>query len=1126
MRPIPQDRMEPGQLCRRVADRVDRARAGDPSAVQGDQARDEATALADIALQELAPGWIEWLTAAGWLFWLRHQAVPVDAGDDLVMAVTCLFIVSAVAPKNVPPDLGQYTANTDARKWFADAGPQSRAILGWALQKKADEADSPRLWKIAADVLDGAVADYPEGRPELGGHLVNLALAYRNIYNSTGEHDVIEQAVGAARRGFELTGDQPRARMIAGHELSGALGIRFSLSGDYADLVEAVSVARDCLDGIPETSPDYMPIARDLLQTLLTRLEGGVEAIPRPAGEVIHVIADQPADLRQRTAIDLMTRDDMIGDPAAADLAIAILDAVRAEAAPGPGRSETARVLTAALMQRFRGSGDIADLDRVILLGDGSEDDLDDDTRASRVWNLAAAYLTRFNEARDAGALGALLNLGIRIGQEADKGPVTQAAGLMCIAHVYLIRPRSTNERSDRATALATLKDIVDDARLPQWLRTQAAANLGPFTEEQEARISRLRESVTHKDMRRQERASFHEDLGHNLIARFRQSGRSEDLAGAVKAMSEAVLSTPMRDAARPRRLINHAVMLQIRHQHAGRQQDLDDALLAVEHALDQTQDTETQRRCLTIKAVLLRLSFDRIGDPRRLSGAIVVGRRAVELSEPDDPELPSRLNGLAASLQRRYETTGSADDFDEAIATLRLAAAKTLKDREGFTIVHYNLADALFQRYHANAVAADLDESIATSRKAVQGLVVDQPVFTPVWCNLAVALYDRYTELSHDEDDMHAALDAWRAAADSTAARIGDRLRTLQGWAQAVHDVEGASRAMRIYARALDLLPTLASWAIERSDQEHMLGKEAQFLAANAASCAVAAGEPETALRLLERGRGVLRSQTLDMRADIEQLRAAAPDLAEELLACRAVLTGPDTPAGEARLAYGPGGLVTRNPQESRSGTAERYDDLVSRVRSLPPTRAFPNPQGFLAPPDIKRMLPVSSGDHVVVLIPSRRHTDVIVVSADGVHAHEPIPLSHNDIAEQAERYLNALQGFEGVRMKTPPQRVALGARDLPPASITFHLEESPPQLETALAETLEWLWDNIVCQILKTLGFHDTPEGGTWPRIWWCPTSVLGLLRYTRPATTPTAADAPCWIASSPPTHRLSVP
>ncbi len=76
-------------------------------------------------------------------------------------------------------------------------------------------------------------------------------------------------------------------------------------------------------------------------------------------------------------------------------------------------------------------------------------------------------------------------------------------------------------------------------------------------------------------------------------------------------------------------------------------------------------------------------------------------------------------------------------------------------------------------------------------------------------------------------------------------------------------------------------------------------IGRERQiaywaYLGGDSAACAVAAGRPGRAMELLEQGRGVLWSQTLNRRTDTTALVSTVKALADRLVAIRSELDQP----------------------------------------------------------------------------------------------------------------------------------------------------------------------------------------------------------------------------------------
>ena len=97
----------------------------------------------------------------------------------------------------------------------------------------------------------------------------------------------------------------------------------------------------------------------------------------------------------------------------------------------------------------------------------------------------------------------------------------------------------------------------------------------------------------------------------------------------------------------------------------------------------------------------------------------------------------------------------------------------------------------------------------------------------------------------------------------------------------------------------AIELLPLIAWGGLERADQQRDLFGFAG-LAGEAAAVALSAGQPETAVELLEQGRAVLWTRVLQTRGDpaYGSLDGLAPDLVAELTSVRAAMRGPGSGA------------------------------------------------------------------------------------------------------------------------------------------------------------------------------------------------------------------------------------
>jgi hypothetical protein len=300
-----------------------------------------------------------------------------------------------------------------------------------------------------------------------------------------------------------------------------------------------------------------------------------------------------------------------------------------------------------------------------------------------------------------------------------------------------------------------------------------------------------------------------------------------------------------------------------------------------------------------------------------------------------------------------------------------------------------------------------------------------------------------------------------WQEAAALPIAPAATRIDAARAWGALAASLSQWSIAVQGYAAAVHLLPLLAWRGVSRPSRERLL-QDWAGLAADAAGCAIAAGQPDRAVELLEQGRGVLWSQILETRTDLTQLRQVAPELATRLDEVRRELDRPASPTTPvAAITHAPAGaawLVDR-----RMALADRWEELVDQVRALPGFGAF------LRPPQVDQLRPAAASGPVVILNISQWRCDALLVTDTNTRVVELSALTHDIVQDRATTYLDALQTYES----------------------------TAPTLDQAITATLEWLWEAIAQPVLTELGYKQGPDlGQDWPRLWWCPTGPLALL------------------------------
>ena len=151
------------------------------------------------------------------------------------------------------------------------------------------------------------------------------------------------------------------------------------------------------------------------------------------------------------------------------------------------------------------------------------------------------------------------------------------------------------------------------------------------------------------------------------------------------------------------------------------------------------------------------------------------------------------------------------------------------------------------------------------------------------------------------------------------------------------------------------------------------------------------------------------------------------------------------------------------------RSHIAADFQAVIAEIRSLD------NFSRFLAPPTVDQLIGYGEAGPVVVVNVSRYQSDALAVTDDGIQ-RVPLPgLAHDALIEKINTFHRTLRI---INYSDAGRSLRRGSQD-------------------TLNEILEWLWDVAAEPILNKLDYRHVPPGATaWPRLWWAPGGLLGLL------------------------------
>jgi hypothetical protein len=893
--------------------------------------------------------------------------------------------------------------------------------------------------------LDG-MEDLPEPLlPALADAVARTAAEQLRGSPESADRQPPHVATGLWRRilGATATDHPQRAARLA--NLATALRNQFQHSGLAADLDAAIDAFRDAVAVASDDDRLLGLYWWNMAITLWTRyghrrtaadLDAAIDGFRQAVAVAItdQVRAMHLADL----SLALGARFDRTGEMADLDAVIEALGGALAGTPAGdPDRAGYLMRLSGALQVRYERTGAGADLERAVRTSrQAVAVSVDHPDRPESLWHLGNALVAQFRRT------GVLAELDFAIdnhGAAVAATPVDHASRGLRLSnwgHALLVRFERAGDPEDLQTAVGAFRQALTAARADD-----------------------------------PDRATYLMNLGGALQARFASTGTAADLDDAVQTDLQALAATPADHPNRARCLGNLANALRLRFGHAGAAADLDAAIEAGRQAVAATPDNHPDRGgMLSALAGALLARFARTDAVADLDAAIEAGRQAVAAVPSGHPQSGMGLSNLAGALRDRFARLGTVADLDAAIEAGRQAVAAAPTNHADRARYLSSLGSALLSRFQYGKSAEDLDFAIAVVREAVAATPADHPGRARYLGSLAVALEirGRHTGAAADLD---AAVGAYAAAAAVVAAAPSERIRAGRAAALLTASTE-PGRAADLLEDAVRLLPQVAPRFLERGDQQHAIA-EFTGLAADAAALALTdPGLPVgqrriRALRLVEAARAVLLSQALHTRDDLSELRERHPDLAVRYADLRGLLDQSAQLSALDLTEAASAGSVHRAIGRRRD-LAAQFAQVTSDIRALDGFGSF------ALPPSVDQLLAQASEGPVVVFVVSRYRSDALLLTCGGVTGLELPGLDQATLIGQVNLF------HQSLRAATDPGAGAdrIGA-------------------QAALRQVLEWLWDAAVEPVLQALGHHRPPAPGQpWPRVWWAPGGLLGLL------------------------------
>jgi len=845
---------------------------------------------------------------------------------------------------------------------------------------------------------------------------------------------------------------------------------RVALSMDVTTLTEAIALWRRILDAVPVDHPGRGVYASALgtalhLRFAVTGSRADLHECLATLREAVPVIpADHPLlpafKMELSDALRLTAELDGLAGASTDALDVAVATAREAVEGTTAGTVEHAfaRVqLGQALVSRHTATGDTADLDEGIThLSEGTTvipDDMPGGATAIRA--LSVALYFRFTLTTDQALLDAAIHAARRVVAILPEGHPDLAQTLVSLGVALRDRAQLCGSVDNLTEAVDVLTQAV-----------QAAAPSSPFY------------------------ASSLGALSQALLTRFTLARQVADLDASIDLARKAIAAVPSgSDPTGLTTLLGDALLA--RSEWSGSKADLDAGLEIARQAASTGARTDlATAEHLRTAAAALQMQYLRTEEPGLLDESVETARRALAATADGDPNTPLSLIFLAGALRLRCQDAEDDDGLEEAIELARRAVATAPPGYALGPMFAGELAATLFTRFvlSEGESQSDLDEAVRWFRTAIASSQ-ESPRKAEYQVQLAAAL-----ELAHElhglARDRDEALSLYARAAESAASPVL-RINAARLGADFAADF-APDAAADLLETAVRLLPLAASRQLSRSDQQHALEQFA-LLSNEAAELALTAGgpgAPARALSLLELSRAVLHGQALDTRRDLLDLQAAHPALATRFVELRDLLDAPDAleSKGGASVVLGSplaltqavlregNGLAASGADGRRPGNGpDRFQANRDFSVLLDQIRQQPGFESFLLPPPPAELTRQAAQGPIVAFNIGRSRCDALIVVPSGVE-HVPLP------ALNVEELVSQIDLWEDCIDLITDKEADIDARS---------------EAEGFLGGALEWLWDVAVEPVLRHLGYTKPPEPGQpWPRVWWTPGGLLGML------------------------------
>jgi tetratricopeptide (TPR) repeat protein len=635
----------------------------------------------------------------------------------------------------------------------------------------------------------------------------------------------------------------------------------------------------------------------------------------------------------------------------------------------------------------------------------------------------------------------------------------------------YLVLEDVPDMSSGRSTVLMVLSGLLGD-------RFAHGSNRDPADAHVSIKLGKM--ALDRLDLQDNRRLECIRSLGATYGDLFARTGDLKYIEEAMQYQQRALSLVPERTTNRALGLYNLSACFRQRYMRLRELEDLQQAIMAAQSALEIPHLSYSDQAGLVhqLSGCLVE-RFSRTKNRPDLDEAIRRGKWALARSIGSAPEQVIFSGDLCIAMQSLFLLTKDLPHIQEAISYGRYALEKTEEaHKSDFNLVH-NLATCYAYRSAVQEATkeSDIDEAIRLEELALRKAPEHHPHVGD--CLQGLALYYRSKYMMSDmiADAEHSVKYATRALRCANTAPLTRVMAGLSAASVLAIVCQRWDESMAVFEESLDLLPTISPHTTARPDLQESL-RRLPNSASLAASAALKAGrDPMEAVKILEKGRGVMESFVMNARSDLSLLKEKHGDLYRRYVCLRDKLALPV----EVQPLNGGSGLGQGNHHAlellRRSKVATDLDETIREIHQTP---GFELVFGTMQQKDILKLAAPYPIAYINISVVS---AEAFLIKGDKI---ECLPLPG-----LTRRFL-----VDMLLLWSGDSR--LGERD---GKLLWGSTSSTSRASIDIKSAMLTLWKEAVKPVLKRLGFMEekqTVKSDALPRLCWIGSEMASMVPF----------------------------